>query len=51
MSENKQPPLIRSDALAKLNEVIAQLTQQTFSHPLNPNSEIHSVSLSEQVGM
>lgn len=45
MSENKQlNPLIRASA-------IASLPQQTLSHPFNPNSEIHGVSLSEQVGM
>ncbi|MBW4574818.1 MAG: cupin domain-containing protein [Aphanothece sp. CMT-3BRIN-NPC111] len=45
MSENEKPnPLIRADAIKKLQE-------QTFSHPLNPNSEIHGISLSEPAGM
>ncbi len=45
MSEQQKPhPLLPSAA-------IAQLPEQTLSHPLNPSSEIHGVSLSEQVGM
>jgi uncharacterized cupin superfamily protein len=45
MSEQQKPhPLLPSAA-------IAQFPEQTLSHPLNPNSEIRGVSLSEQVGM
>ena len=45
MSENHKPhPLLKANA-------IAQLQQQILSHPLNPNSEIRGVSLSEQAGM
>lgn len=40
----KSNPLIKA-------ETIKQLSQQTFSHPLNTNSEINGVSLSESVGL
>lgn len=45
MTNNEKPnPLIKA-------ETIKQLPQQTFSHPLNPNSEISGVLLSEAVGL
>ncbi|MBV6621887.1 MAG: cupin domain-containing protein [Rivularia sp. (in: Bacteria)] len=45
MNTNKKPQsLIKAEA-------IKQLPQQTFSHPLNPNSEISGASLSELVGL
>ncbi|MCA1993767.1 MAG: cupin domain-containing protein [Coleofasciculus sp. S288] len=45
MNENPKPhPLIRAD-------VAQQITEQAFSHPLNPNSEIRGISLSEAVGL
>ncbi|NJM72886.1 MAG: cupin domain-containing protein [Scytonema sp. RU_4_4] len=45
MSENHKPkPLLKADAIKKLPE-------QTFSHSLNPNSEISGVFLGEQVGL
>jgi uncharacterized cupin superfamily protein len=45
MSENKKPhPLISADA-------IKQLQEQSFSHPLNPNSEIKGVFLGQAVGL
>ncbi|MEO1428727.1 MAG: cupin domain-containing protein [Cyanobacteria bacterium J06632_19] len=45
MTNNEKPqPLIKAEA-------IKQLPQQTFSHPLNPNSEISGVSLSQAVGL
>lgn len=45
MSENQQPSLlIRADAIAKIPE-------QTCSHPLNPNSEIHGIFLGDRAGL
>ncbi|MGB3637035.1 MAG: hypothetical protein WBA39_05515 [Rivularia sp. (in: cyanobacteria)] len=45
MINNEKPnPLLKAEA-------IKQVTQQTFSHPLNPNSKISGVSLSEAVGL
>jgi uncharacterized cupin superfamily protein len=45
MSNQEKPkPLIRADA-------IQQISKKTFCHPLNPNSEISGVSLSDQVGL
>ena len=45
MTNNDLPkPLLKSEA-------IKQLPEQKFSHPLNPNSEISGVSLSEAVGL
>ena len=45
MNTNKQPdPLIKAERIKKLPE-------KTFSHPLNQNSEISGVSLSEAVGL
>jgi uncharacterized cupin superfamily protein len=45
MNEPKKPhPLIRAEDAKKLSE-------QTFSHPLNPNSEIRGISLSNLVGL
>ncbi|AFY53216.1 hypothetical protein Riv7116_0622 [Rivularia sp. PCC 7116] len=45
MTNNEKPnSLIKAEA-------IKQVAQQTFSHPLNPNSEISGVSLSEAVGL
>jgi uncharacterized cupin superfamily protein len=45
MSEHQQPnPLIRANEVKELQE-------RTISHPLNPNSELCGVSLSDQVGM
>jgi uncharacterized cupin superfamily protein len=37
-------PLLRA-------EEIQQLPDEAFSHPLNPNSEIHGVSLGDRVGL
>ncbi|BAZ66390.1 MAG: cupin domain-containing protein [Pelatocladus maniniholoensis HA4357-MV3] len=45
MNNNQKPR-----CLLKAN-AIKQLPEQTVCHPLNPNSEISGVSLSEQVGM
>lgn len=41
---NKPHPLIKAEDAKKL-------AQQTFSHPLNPNSEIRGISLSNLVGL